>query len=88
MITMVLMRQASSCLVGVSHTAFDGLQLPSGITKNGRKGHRGGLCLSFRGTTGFRPVPPATYLAFLDHAIEGTGDSLICYLLEKEDVTL
>jgi hypothetical protein len=35
MITMVLMYQVSCCLVGVSHTPFDGLQLPSGITKNG-----------------------------------------------------
>jgi hypothetical protein len=36
MITMVLMYQVSSCLAGVSHTPFDGLELPSGITKNGR----------------------------------------------------
>jgi hypothetical protein len=69
----------SSCLVGVSHTPFDGLELPSGITKNGRKGHRRSLCPSFRGTTELRPVSLAKYLAFLDQAIEATGDSLICY---------
>jgi hypothetical protein len=40
MITMVLMHWVSCCLVRVSHTPFDGLELPSGITKNGRKGHR------------------------------------------------
>lgn len=34
------------------------------------------------------PIPLAKYLALLDQAIEGTGDSLICYFLEKEDVTL
>ena len=39
MITMVLMHQLSSCLVNVSHTPFDGLELPSGITKNARRGH-------------------------------------------------
>jgi hypothetical protein len=33
MITIVLMYQASSCLVGVSDTVFDGLQLPSGISR-------------------------------------------------------
>jgi hypothetical protein len=42
----------------------------------------------FSGTTELRPVPLAKYLAFLDQAIEGTGESLICYFLEKKDVRL
>jgi hypothetical protein len=50
MITMVLMYQASSYFVGVSHTTSDGLQLPSGITKNGRKGHGRSLHPCFRGS--------------------------------------
>jgi hypothetical protein len=40
------------------------------------------------GTNELLPKPLAKYLAFLDQAVQDTGDSLICYSLEKEDVTL
>ena len=33
-------------------------------------------------------APWANYLALRDRTIEGTGDSLICYFLERKDVTL
>ena len=33
-------------------------------------------------------APSASYLALRDRTIKGTGDSLICYFLERKDVTL
>jgi hypothetical protein len=39
--------EVSSCLLDFSHTPFDGLELPSGITKNARKGHCRSLCRLF-----------------------------------------
>jgi hypothetical protein len=89
MITIVLMYQASSCLVGVSHTAFDGLQLPSGISRRTVEKDMAAVCIrASGGTNELLPKPLAKYLAFLDQAVQDTGDSLICYSLEKEDVTL
>jgi hypothetical protein len=89
MITMVLMSQVSSCLVGVSHTAFNGLELPSGITKNGRKEHGRSLYPSFRGDHRASSGTARKVFSVPRSGYRGdTGDSLICYFLEKEDVTL
>jgi hypothetical protein len=46
------------------------------------------VCVPLSETAELLPIPLAKYLAFLDQAIEGTGDSLTFYFLEKKDATL
>jgi hypothetical protein len=48
MITIVLMLQISSCLVSVSHTPFNGLELPSRITKVVEQDIVTAVCPSFQ----------------------------------------